>query len=255
MFVRMIKFEMHRMLKRRKLLAFCVIAIAVLAGGAVEYLDYGTPQRTSLEAFSFSTALVLPLLLPILASLLTGDSLAEDHRMGLLPLIISRGIAARVFILCKAIASVVTQVLFFAVVLLLFLLALTSSFPEGPIFEYALALPDNLAVTNPLAYCLGLSAIYAFAAAAFAGTALLVSVWVKNSFVAVVSPTVMYVAVLYLVEFLAPEETLLSPYMMLNLLELRTAPSLLYVMMYWIMIAIVMHALAVLSFCLRRNHL
>lgn len=232
-----------------------VIAIALLAGGAVNYLSYYTPQRTSFEAFSFSTTLILPLLLPILASLLTGDSLAEDYRTSLLPLIISRGISARVFIFCKAIVNVVIQILFFGTVLSAFLLALMSGFPEGPISEYALALPNSLAAANPLAYCLGLLASYAFAAAAIAGTALLVSVWARNAFVVMVSPTVLYVASLYLLSFLVPEATLLNPYLLLALGELRAAPSLLYVMMYWITIAIIMHALAVLSFCQRCNHL
>ncbi len=158
----------------------------------------GTPKRTSFEAFSFATDFILSMALPLLAGLSTGDLLAEDRHLGLVPLFMSRGVSPYQYIFGKAAGSILGQICFTGGLLIIFLLITTLLFPAGPILEYAADYAEAFAATSPAAYCMVLLLIYVIAATAFSGIALFASVWIKNIFVVVVIPVILYFGAFYL---------------------------------------------------------
>jgi len=254
MLSRMFRFELLRLIQRRRLLFLAALGFALLMGGAVTYLGYHTPQETSLEAFSFTTDQILPLLLPLLGGFATGGALAEDGATGLRPLIMSRGVSPRTYILAKALGSVVGQTGFTAGLLAATLLALMPFFPFGPILQFSARYAEDLAATNPLLYCLSVSAIYTSAAVAFSGISLLVSVWVRNGFVVMAAPLVVYIAALYSLD---PNSHLvaINPYFRLAVGEAYGPGfTLLGSIVYWILIAVVAYSAAVLAFSLKRDY-
>lgn len=74
----------------------------------------------------------------------------------------------------------------------------TLLFPAGPILEYAADYAETLAATSPAAYCMVLLLIYVIAATAFNGIALFTSVWIKNIFVVMIIPVILYFGSFYL---------------------------------------------------------
>lgn len=229
MLSRVFRFELRRLIRRRRLLFLAALGFALLMGGAVTYLDYQTPQATSLEAFTFTTNQILPL-------------------------IMSRGVSPRTYILAKALGSVVGQTCFTAGLLAATLLALMPFFPFGPILQFSARYAEDLAASNPLLYCLSVSAIYTSAAVAFSGTSLLVSAWVRNRFVVMAAPLVVYIAALYSLD---PNSHLvaINPYFRLAVGEAYGPGfTLLGSIVYWILIAVVAYSAAVLAFSLKRDH-
>ena len=254
MLTKMLKFELSRLIRKRKLLWLAALGVIALLGGAINYLGHGTPQRTSFEAFSFATDLLLPLLLPLLAGLTTGDVLAEDGQLGLLPLVLSRGVSPFQYVFAKLIASVVGQVCFISGVLALFLVILMPFFPVGPILEYAAYGSRDFAASSPVAYCLAMALVYISAAVAFSGVALLVSVWVKNAFAVMVAPVILYFAALYTIGTDTPLAIEINPYPHLALELFRIPYTLSQVVAYWAVIALATHVLTVLAFSLKRDY-
>ncbi len=254
MFGRLLKFELSRLLKERKLLLLGTVAVIALIGGVVHYLGYSTPRRTVSEAFSFATDLIFPLLLPLLAGIATGDILAKDIQSGLLPLIFSRGVTSLQYVLAKVVTGVIGQVCFVAAVLVIFAATLTPFFPSGPILTYAVDFAQDLAINNPWAYCLAMSLIYSFAAIAFGSIALLVSVWVTNTFAVMVAPIAIYIATVYALGMDTPSEISLNPYGNLALGQFYGLPfTLPQIAVYWMTIAAITSALTVLAFSLKRK--
>ncbi len=252
MLTNIIRLELKRILGKKKLLVLGILGIGLLITGVVIYLEYNTPQRTSFEAFSFATGYILPLALPFLAGLSTGDILAEDRHLGLVQLFMSRGVLPYQYISGKAIGSVVGQICFTGGLLITFLLTTFLLFPAGPILEYAADFAKAFAATNPMVYCLVLLLIYVCAATAFSGIALLVSVWIENIFVVVVTPTILYFAALYSLSM-----SLINPYCYLALNEgVSSSPSFTFlkVVGYWITISVTVHVLAVMAFSLKKDH-
>lgn len=252
MLTKMLKFELSRLIRKRKLLWLAALGVIALLGGAVNYLGSGTPQRTSFEAFSFATGLILPLLLPLLAGLTTGDILAEDRQLGLQSLILSRGVSPFQYIFAKALGSIVGQICFMGGSLALFFVLIMPFFPVGPILEYTAYYGRDLAATNPGVYCLTVALIFVSAATAFSGIALLASVWVKNVFAVMVTPVVLYFAALYAIG--TESLVAINPYVRLALLEFSVPLTLSGVLIYWVVISIVAHVLAVLAFSLKRDY-
>jgi hypothetical protein len=243
----MLRFELRRLFRRRKLLLLAILGFVLLMGGAVNYLDYGTGRRTSFEAFIFATDLILPFLLPLFGGFATGDTLAVDRLM-------SRGVSPRTYILAKALGAVVGQVCLIAGILGVALLALMPFFPVGPFSMFSGGLAPDLAAVNPLLYCFSVSLVYITAAVAFCGVSLLLSVWVKNRFVVMASPVVLYIAALYALDVNSPLIAI-NPYARLLLEQAAGAGfTLLGVIGYWALLGTFFYTAAVLAFSLQRDY-
>ncbi|HBK85418.1 MAG TPA: hypothetical protein DDZ53_05245 [Firmicutes bacterium] len=252
--MRMLKFELRRLFRRRKLLLLAILGFVLLMGGAVNYLDYGTSRRTSFEAFIFVTDLILPFLLPLFGGFATGDTLAVDRLIGLPALIMSRGVSPLTYILAKALGAVVGQVCLIAGILGVALLALMPFFPVGPLSMFSGGLVPDLAAVNPLLYCLSVSLVYITAAVAFCGVSLLLSIWVKNRFVVMASPVVLYIAALYALDVNSPLIAI-NPYAHLLLEQAAGAGfTLLGVIGYWALLRTFFYTAAVLAFSLQRDY-
>jgi len=154
MLTNIIRLELKRLFGKKKLLVLGTLGLGLLITGIVSYLDCDTPQRTSFEAFSFATGYILPLALPLLAGLSSGDILAEDRHLGLVPLFMSRGVSPYQYISGKAIGGIVGQIFFTGGLLVILLLITFLLFPGGPILTYAADFAKGLAATNPVAYCM-----------------------------------------------------------------------------------------------------
>lgn len=254
MLIAMFKFELQRLFRRRKLLLLAILGFALLMGGAVSYLDYGVSRRTSYEAFVFAADLILPLLLPFLGGFATGDILVEDLAMGLQPLILSRGVSPRTYALAKALGAVVGQVCLIGGLLGAALLALMPFFPVGPISMFSAGVAPDLAAASPLLYCFSVSLVYVAAAAAFCGVSLLFSVWVRNSFIVMAAPMVLYIVALYALDVNSPLIAI-NPYVRLTLQQSGIPGlTLLNAIGYWVLIGTVAYAAAVLAFSLQRDY-
>lgn len=250
-----IRLELKRLFGRKKLLVLGILGIGLLIIGTISYLEMWTPQRTSFEAFSFATGIILPMALPLLVGLSTGDLLAEDRRLGLVPLFLSKGVSPYQYIFGKTMGNIIGQTCFTGGLLIIFLLISSLLFPAGPILVYSADYyAGTLAANNPVAYCLGLLLIYVCAATAFSGVALLASVWIKNILVVMSIPTIIYFGLFYL---LITSFIEVNPYCYLALNEgsFSTLPlTFSKAGLYWITISFTTHALAIVTFSLKKDY-
>ena len=242
------EYELKKQFNKR-LLMVGLIQFILLAAGAGIYLTYATPQRTSYEAFSFSVFTILPMALPFLSALSTGITLAEERSLGLVPLFISRGVSPLQYILGKVIGSATAQICFTCITLAVFLLTTFIFFPKGPILTFGAHSEEYLAINDPFMHSLACILVYASAALAFSGIALLISVWVSNVFVVAVVPTVAYFAALYIFVLL---DSNLNPYFHLAL-DQSPGPAFASAGTYWIAVAAISYLLAVLCFTMKKN--
>lgn len=254
MLIKMVKFERRRMLKKRRLLFLGIVLLIVLLWGIINYFGYGVSKRTSFDAFSFATSMMLPLLLPLLAGFFTGGAFAEDQQSGLLPLVLSRGVSPFQYVVSKAIVSAVGQGCFIGGILIVFLIVLFPFLPMGPIMEGAASYSRAFAYNQPAAYCLVIILIFAIAAVAFNGISLLLSVWIKNVFLVMVAPAILYIAALYSIGTDTHLEIMLNPYANLALMEFNVPLPLVQIALYWIVIALVSHILAVAAFSFKKDY-
>jgi len=253
--VEMIKFEINRLLKRRISLFLGVVLLVALFTGVVEYLGISIPKRTILDVFSFSTSSIMSLLLAPVAGFFTGGALVADNRSGLLPLIFSRGVSAFEYVTSKVITSALGQMCFIGITLVVFFVALLPFFPMGTIYIGAQRYSEAFAYNEPVTYCLLIALLFMAAAVAFNGIALLTSVWVKNTFVVMAAPTLLYMGLTYVMSMGPTKVNLLDPYANLALTDVSIPVSILHMVCYWAVIALVTHVLAIAAFSLKKDYM
>jgi len=251
----MINFELSRLLKKRTSLFWGVVLLIALFTGVIEYLGMGTPKRTVFDAFSFSTSSIMPLLLAPIAGFFSGGALVEDSRSGLLSLIFSRGVSAFEYVTSKVITSALSQMCFIGITLIVFFVALLPFFPMGSIYIGAQRYSEAFAYNEPVTYTLFTALLFIAAAVAFNGIALLTSVWVKNTFVVMAAPTLLYMGLAYVMGMDATKVNLIDPYANLAFTVVDIPVSILHMVCYWAVIALVTHVLAIAAFTLKKDYM
>ncbi|HQD07951.1 MAG TPA: hypothetical protein PLG00_04525, partial [Coprothermobacter proteolyticus] len=253
--VEMIKFEINRLLKRRTSLFLGIVLLVALFTGVVEYLGISIPKRTIFDVFSFSTSSIMSLLLAPVAGFFTGGALVADSRSGLLSLIFSRGVSAFEYVTSKVITSALGQMCFIGITLVVFFVALLPFFPMGTIYIGAQRYSEAFAYDEPVTYCFLIALLFMAAAVAFNGIALLTSVWVKNTFVVMAAPTLLYMGLTYVMRMGPTKVNLLDPYANLALTDVSIPVSILHMVCYWAVIALVTHVLAIAAFSLKKDYM